>query len=298
MLHSNVSYAELYESLGYIGYVSAALYLLLGLFSFIGSILLWKRDDSGYSFIKIILTMLPIQVLARGVILSIRPQLLFLSMEQQEFYDILLGSIPGYLFISCYSLLAIFWVVLAHYITNQDLNLVNIVKTTYGFINILVYTGWFSWLALMYMAPDKHTKNLWHKVEVIFNSACSNFISVLFCTFGCRIFFHLRNLQNPSLLRKKLTRKVAWLTAICMLAFILRGMELAFFAFYPATPLISFILDLFFLYVCDFIPNMLIFILLSPVVLQICSTTKKDNGDFDETKPLNPKCQKLVDVND
>jgi len=218
----------------------------------------------GFSFnVKIILAMIPLATTVRGFSLVWGDHVLGQPWYSHSNYDIIVGGLPGYLFLSCYLLLALFWVVLLHEAHDRSPTFLTTVKRSYVFLNLIIYIIWLAFVIAIISTPSPDIKLAWHTAEAIYASSLYFLSSSLFCLVGFKLYRHLNRLPTSSQVRKKLARRIGILTIFCTIIFGIRAIEIPI-ALKLTDETDTLILSSVFLVLCELVPSAAMMVMLTP----------------------------------
>jgi len=138
--------------------------------------------------------------------------------------DVVLGSFPGYLFISTYILLAFFWYSLQAKAYTQIPVSISSVKRVYVVVNVCLYTCWFTLYGLLFGTSNTSIYATVHRVEAWFTTGVSLVAGAIFLIVGFEFYLKVRSVSYVSPERVRISRKVAILTLICTFVFLVRAL--------------------------------------------------------------------------
>lgn len=229
---------------------------------------LFKTDKShGWNVSKVVHCMIPFTVIPMSMdqfyyYMNDMATFYFLeSYQDQDIDQMAFDAIPGYVFISVYILLCLFWLEVYPTVYMEREVVQSRLRKVYIIINAVLYSFWFTFLMLVGLAP-KHIGYIAHMTEAWFTLSVSSIMGILYLVVGTKLYFRLSKMgvKSPSALH--VAKKVGLLTAIFSLVFILRAplIYVGFFHKYP--PVANYIIHIFFPVVLTGIPTLLVIFLL------------------------------------
>eukprot|EP01125_Pyxidicula_operculata_P022090 TRINITY_DN8879_c0_g1_i1.p1 TRINITY_DN8879_c0_g1~~TRINITY_DN8879_c0_g1_i1.p1 ORF type:complete len:278 (+),score=44.33 TRINITY_DN8879_c0_g1_i1:12-845(+) len=264
-----------------ISYIFSGLFFIFSAVALLNIALIFKKNP-GFSISKTVIVLIPIATTARAIVFVVNPEGFFgATIHQQNTFAIILGGLVGYIFISCYILLALFWLTLLYKAQEDNSSFLSSMIKVYVGVNASIYSIWILFMILIFTASNSEEMNRYHNGEAIYASLVSMLASLTFCILGARVLYHLNQQLLTSPWRKKITRQIGILTTACTILFALRGMEILIFIYVVSTPESEMILDICFFLICELLPSCLITIVLSPQQQQL-----REEASTEEERPF------------
>ncbi|KAH3765226.1 hypothetical protein Pelo_2917 [Pelomyxa schiedti] len=186
----------------------------------------------GFSVRKGTHLLIPLPLLSRGLEMSIYSDHYFeLSWGEQKPLQTLLSgnflfpfaiqSLPGYIFLTAYSLNFCFWIwLIVPSLSKQQKR--SLTLKLHIVLNIIMYSIWLLLCFLMFI-DEGHT-TIYHHTEAIFNSTLDITLGTGYVILGCCLCYLLnRNRATVHRMRSKVIRQIIILAAIFSSVFIARG---------------------------------------------------------------------------
>jgi len=155
------------------------------------------------------------------------------SWSKQSPMLTLLDASPGYIFISTFILLCLFWFKVY---TSAFLKK-NVIQSTmlrmYLAINGVLYAFWITFMIIIFTSA-KHRAAV-HTVEAVFTISVTALMGIVFLICGLKLYLQLRQLPTRSQETLDIARKVGLLTVVFSVVFILRApiIYVGFFKEFP-----------------------------------------------------------------
>jgi len=178
---------------------------------------------------------------------------------QTEIYSIIVGGLPGYLFVLSYLSLVLFWAV--RYYRNS--RTAYVAKHAYIALVVCVCSIWLTFSVLLIIfktKSDNQTFKLIHDIEVIFAASIQYLASLAYLFIGSRLWCQMRH--KPNKRQKSIQTVIRLLTVCCTFTFMLRATSLLLMYFYlrPDNDLVYIVVDL---------GHITLFELVTPVMMMI-----------------------------
>lgn len=257
------------------------------------------QPTNGAVISLIIQCALPWGPLARTIELFIvaavrNTDLLFSLPENESFVEIFLSSLPGYIYISVYLLLLLFWIRLnaskaapqspvrqagslnhatgrgygaasassASRLNQQsdDVSFKENVLRLWAIFTAALFLIWVVLLMLMAAMPNKSF--FIHQIEAGYSTTLSCVIALMFAVWMGVVINKLTHSEtNPT--TAAIGKKIVFLTGICVIVFLLRAAIIIVETFVETnTGLASFIFVVFFFMICEFFPPFLLLLII------------------------------------
>jgi len=188
---------------------------------------LFRADErAGWNVSKVIHCLVPLTCLAQLVDImyyyfSGYARFYFLdAYHEQSPGQMLADAFPGYLFISVYVLLCLFWFeVYPVAFTNRVVSLRRL-KTTYLMINFVLYTCWATFLIIVFASEQDSSRA--HRIEVYFTLSVTFIMGVVFVVSGVKLYNRLSRLPVKSPETLEIGNKVGILAIVFSIGFFVR----------------------------------------------------------------------------
>jgi len=206
--------------------------------------------------------MLPICVLARcGDLLRNfkydRNEMAGRPVWSQSPLDVLISSLPVYLFFTTYMQICLLWYYLpkmkSHGVHSRTKGLVVISVL----INLFVYLCWISFIVAFFLTAKK----IVHTIETIFSTVLSVSAGMASLFFGVRLYIRLQNSLSHE--KKTITRKILATTVICTFVFLFRAVLIALTYFFFSAQIQIVIFNLIWWALIEIIPVLAITIVMN-----------------------------------
>merc|ERR1711988_276505 len=154
---------------------------------------LFRNGGKKWTITHVIFLIIPLIPLARFVDMAMGPDdYMCTSIHHQQVLSIVLGGLPGYLFVSLYTVLVIFWIVHSYQARelHANTNLLQSVRFWAISINLLIYTLWA--VLLLAIAVSSATRNeslqyATHASEVGYAAGLNIVAAAAFLIFGQKV---------------------------------------------------------------------------------------------------------------
>jgi len=236
-------------------YITIFLSLLKLAWMMCDSPVLWKWNIS-----KVIHCLIPCAMIVKGIDVTFIYQkvggpreFLLDAWERQTPLQMYLSALPGYLSVSTFILLALFWFSLYTKAHDEITHIQRNIRALYLGINGFLYTCWGIILILMFTTTGDLQVTV-HRVEGMFTTIVSGLMALLYVIVGVKLYIKLKRQSVVSYERLLISRKVALLTLCFTTVFILRA-PFIFTGFYLRPPdIITFINRILSSFFVDFFP--------------------------------------------
>lgn len=205
---------------------------------------------------------------------------LFKSALDEDLLFKILGSIPGYILISAYTLLALLWlsllgktydlstVIITRRISlfgkTYDTSTTNILKhhlkVFFLTFNFFLYCSWILFFFLMWKI-ERH--DLIYKIEAVFTSTIGLLLAIAFGGAGSRVYFHFQHNPILSVERLRISKRVLALILICSAVIIIKLPFTLCSLFAYTSSLTSFMFDVFTYSFLEILPFLIISLVLT-----------------------------------
>jgi hypothetical protein len=234
------------------------------LFSF-GFLFLSFKDETGWRVTRVIKLLLPLIPLTRIVNLLLVGKYYFVYegaySPQQTFLEIFSSGFGGYLFISIYTLLIVFWVLLYSMAHSKSERIIPVMLRLTVILNAIIFTIWFLLLFLMFFLSSLTTTL--HKIELIYAATLNALCCFGFVIAGGRLHYQLRAQSVVSTSSLKIARKVGFLTILCGIVFIIRSVILFMDLIAYNSIIFTLVSTAIFLTFCEAFPTAIVLIIIS-----------------------------------
>jgi len=256
-----------------------AYWILFAVSSLKSIVLLVTRKNSNWSITKIVCCLIPLIFGVRAVDLSfhlehIADYYFVIPVGEQTPITMILDSLPGYFFISTYILLGLFWFSLYSKSFQTSMAIVKYTQIVYGIVNLILYTVWCALYVLLWF--PQWTLSV-HKAEAIYTTVISLLVAFIFSIGGTKFHSMVRKHAVVFPERWRIARKVAILTVICTIVFVIRASIIVSSIYYFKDQLPSFIIRICYLTFLEIIPSVSIMAIL----------VKPSPNQLEEKIPLN-----------
>jgi len=223
---------------------------------------------SKWTYIKTIHATIASALLARAIHLTLLRSVnegdnLFKSALDEDLLFKILSSIPGYILISAYTLLALLWlsllgktydlstVIITKRISlfgkTYDASTTNILKyhlrAFFFSFNFFLYCSWIIFFFLMWKIQQHH--ELIYKIEAFFTAIVGLLLAILFGGMGSQVYFHFQHNPILSVERLRLSKRVLGLILLCSAVFVIKLPFTLCGLFAYTSSLTSFMFDVF-----------------------------------------------------
>mmetsp|Transcript_29403 Transcript_29403/g.40623 ORF Transcript_29403/g.40623 Transcript_29403/m.40623 type:complete len:306 (-) Transcript_29403:251-1168(-) len=242
------------------------------------------RTEKQWKVTKFVKVLIPLLPTFRLINMAIIGKYFFVQdgryAANQNMWAIVTGGITGYIFISIYSLLVIFWFLLYNMANTERYRIVQTMKRTAIGLNVLMYGIWLTLIILMATLNEK--KEEIHTVEACYAASLDIIVAVAFLLFGGRLHFQLTRMSIISPESLKIGRKVGALTIICAVVFSARSILLFLDVFYFSTAIEFIASTICFNLLCETFPTVLIMFILSAEYFQAFSFPRAQETEESE----------------
>jgi len=200
---------------------------------------------------------------------------LFRSASEEDLLFKILSSIPGYILITAYTLLALIWLSLLS--KTYDLSSIFISRRAsllgdrtyssdtativkhhlhvyFAAFNIFLYCSWISFFFLMW----KCRHDLIYRIESTFTSCIAFFLVTVFGGFGSRVYRHYQHNPILSVERLHISKRVLGLILLCSAVFVVKLPFIMCSVFMALSPLTSFLFGVINLTFLEIVPFLII----------------------------------------
>jgi hypothetical protein len=193
----------------------------------------------------------------------------------QHISQIISGGLRGYVFLSIYSLLVIFWIIVYSMAHRRSSDLIVLVKRVAVVLNLVMYTIWIILIILILRYNETA-----HIVEACYAATLDFLAFLAFVVVGFRLHFQLRSTAVVSESSMRIARKVGVLTVICSIDFLLRSIFLFLLIFVIDSNLGKLITTFLYNLICETLPTILILIIFSSDT-QLNSSQRMSSSDYE-----------------
>jgi len=210
--------------------IYGSLFLVLGIVVILIAIYQYCQTRTT-SLTKIVLILIPIVCFSRGImILQLKKKDLFVSLSSQPWIQTFFSGLCGYLTVSIYTLIIVFWAVLLYEMNTGAMNFLPLVRKLCIICNLVIYVIWGLFLILIFTSPSSDNTHFWHMMEATFATALSFAVAIITLILGYSLVRRLTTLNNNTMTaseRKKLyRRKTINLTVVLVFTFVARGISI------------------------------------------------------------------------
>src|SRR3989338_8290077 len=210
---------------------------------------------------------------------------LFKLPKDEPFYEALLSSLPGYIYISAYILLLLFWIRLYSSAPDDKRFFTHNVMQLWAILSCSVFAVWIVLLMLMASIPVHEV--VIHQAEAGYQTTLSILLALFFAAWEIVLFRKLRQAQSAGV-ASTVGNKIIFLTSLCVLVFLLRGAIIIVNSFVLFTPgLASYISILIFFIICEYFPCFLMLLIIH-----------WPTAEIKRTKEVDPDASMLLDDDD
>lgn len=240
---------------------------------------------SKWTYIKTIHATIASALLARAVHLTLLRSVnegdnLFKSGLDEDLLFKILGSIPGYILISAYTLLALLWlsllgktydlstVIVARrislfgktYDNSTATNLKYHLKVFFLSFNFFLYGSWILFFFLMWKIQQH---DIIYKVEQLFTATIGLTLAVAFGGAGSRVYFHFQHNPILSVERLRSSKRALALILLCSAVFIIKLPFTIYGLFANPSALTAYMFDVFTYSFLEILPFLVISLVLA-----------------------------------
>jgi len=183
------------------------------------------------------------------------------NYKNQSAPQMTMDAPPGYIFISVYVLLCLFWFEV-YPTAFMDSRVVQIrLRKQYLIINAVLYSFWITFLIIVWVSPDY--RQVAHSLEAWFTISVTTLMAIVFILSGVKLYLRMSKMcvvKAPETL--KIGNKIFILTIVFSIVFILRAplIYLGFFLKFPED--VNYTIHLIFPVVLQGFPTVLVLLLL------------------------------------
>jgi len=206
---------------------------------------------------------------------------------EQTPITMILDSLPGYIFISTYILLGLFWYTLYSKAFQTSIIIVKHMRRIYGLINLALYT---IWIFLYIMLSFSQWTSQVHMAEATFTTTITLIVAGIFLVGGSKLYFMVKKNSIVSQERWRIARKVAVLTVLCTVVFLIRGVLIFGSFYFIKDPLPTLLLKVGSLVFLEIIPSLSIMIIVKP-------STKSRYSSSSPSSPTSSSSAEKVPLN-
>jgi len=208
-------------------YTCVTLFGLFAICTTINVAYVWCRSKAELTYVKIVLTLIPITALSRAIWAANLPlDQLQQPLLEQNVYAMVFGGLVGYLFFSVYCSVGLIWVILVHKIRAKKSMVQSLVTKFMLVTNIVVYLIYILLLVGYFTAPSVEEKKIWHTAEAVYHASLNLIAAAVSGIYGLTIYKILAEMQKIRSHNEVLTFKVGLLSAICTTILIAQGVEI------------------------------------------------------------------------
>jgi len=244
-------------------YFFATLFLGLGVITFIIAIRLHLQPSEHFSIPKIVFTLLPLICFSRGGMLAIleaKNLSPLTPLPHQLQIELFFSALPGYLTVSIYMLIVLFWVVLMYKIHGMAMNFMKTIRYCFIAVNFLIYGTWIALLVKIFTEPNYQ---YWHIIEAYFAAGLTFAVSFVACLCGFFVYRKLK-LSQTSAKRRTLATKTGTLTILVTFLYAFRGVAIICAVAVNSTIFVNQVVTVLGWAFGEFLPHMLISLVIYP----------------------------------
>jgi len=209
-------------------YFFATLFLGLSFITFLIALKLhFQASSQRLSIPKIVFSLLPIICFSRGIMLVLfesKGTTPLTNLGEQDFIVLVFSALPGYLTVSLYMVIVLFWVVLMYKTQDMAFNFMNTIKYIFLVINLFIYGIWIALLTKIYLSEkSKNDMKFWHLVEAYYAAGLTFAVSFVACSCGYLVY---RKLHISQTKRQTLSTKTGTLAVLVTFLYAFRGVAI------------------------------------------------------------------------